>query len=237
MNLCRVSPQQAPVFLASKWLHIDLLVDADQMKDLFSCLLALGADLALFSSMGLQPRGKNALSIEQFLAAWQKYIETLQSGNAPQDADFRFFFTAILTGETKAVKAIDIQGDKEIITPCEPVVQIQLHRFIYSSLDQTFRSMIFGRSSVSWGVRFSYPQVFQYPHVRHIEDALDEKQFVNARVFSSIRQWVRKHTMPTPFVVDEKRVNVPIRIGKECLSWINGHAELIERNIKVEKWN
>src|SRR5262245_43042978 len=117
MNLCRISSRQAPPFLASKWLHFDVLVGADQMKDILQCTQRP----FLFSTMGVQARGQNALPIESFLAVWQKYISTLQSGNIPQDADFRFFFTAIMTAAESAVKAIDIQGDKEIITPCEPI--------------------------------------------------------------------------------------------------------------------
>lgn len=229
MNLYRTTSKEAPPFLASKWLHLDLLVDESEMRDLLQSL----QPCLLFSSLGVQPIGKNVLDTEKFLEIWQRYVRTLQSGNIPQDADFRFFFTAMMTRDTGCVRAIDIQEDKEIIIPYEPIVQMQLHRFMYSQTDGKFRSMIFGKQSVSWGVRFSYPQLFQYPHTRTVEEALNPERFINAAIFSSIRQWIRDRTMPTPFIVDGSRINVPIRIGKECLPWINKHPELIERNIRV----
>ena len=235
MNLRRITAKEAPPFLASKWLHLDLLIDANEMLDLFSFIRQHASNVFLFSTLGVQPRGQNFLEQEQFLAAWQRYITILQSGNIPQDANFRFFFTAVMTVTTDALRAIDIKDDKEIIMACEPIVQMQLHRFIYSQTDEKFRSMIFGENSISWGVRFSYPQIFQHPLTRMVEDSLEEQRFVNASIFATIRQWIRQCTMPTPFVIEEKRINVPIRIGKECLGWINNHPELIARNIYVQR--
>lgn len=234
MNLIRVFPKETPSFLASKWLHLDLLIDVDEMKDLLASIMQRVGNLFLFSSQGVQPQGQNTLQIEQFLLIWEKYTGELRSGQIPKDSEYRFFFTAIVTCLAEAVRAIDLPQGKEIITPYEPIVQMQLHRFIYSKTDHTFRSMIFGAESISWGIRLSYPQIFQYPQTRAIEDALDEKRFPNSSIFSCIRQWIREHTMPTPFVVDGKRTNVPIRIGKGCLDWINTHQELVKKNIQVQ---
>lgn len=187
----------------------------------------------LYSTLGVQLRGQNAIKEEVFLAAFQEYIVTIKSGQEVDDARFRFVFTALLSAYDSALRAITIGEDKEIITPYEPAIQIQLHRFGYSTLDGKFRPMVFGEKSVSWGLRFSYPQLFQYPQTREVMEALDESKFPNATLFNKLRRWIRHNTQATPFLVDGKRVNIPMRIGKECFSWINNHKELTRRGLSV----
>jgi hypothetical protein len=48
-----------------------------------------------------------------------------------------------------------------------------------------------------------------------------------------MQQWVRSHTIATPFEVEGKKVNVPIRLGKECLSRINSHPQLQAKGLRV----
>lgn len=227
MTLCRLAPKDAPKFMASKWLHLDLLVES-----MGSLLESLGAHFQ-FSTLGVSLKGANCIERSAFVKTWQGYIDNLKQGIVTEDSALRFFCTSLLTSSLGAVRALDIGDDREIIIPYEPVVQMQLHRFSYSSLDHKFHSMAFGQNSISWGVRLSYPQLFQYPETRQVEDALDETRFINASLFFACRQWMRNNTRPTPFEVDGVRTNVPIRIGKECLSWINTHPELQARNLRV----
>jgi hypothetical protein len=227
MSLIRLAPKQAPVFLASKWLHLDLLVES--LDSLFDSM----PSFFHFSTLGVQLRGANAIQRGDFAHCWQTYINDLKNGKIPQDPSLRFYCTSVLTTTLDAVRALDIADDKEIIIPYEPVVQMQLHRFSYSSLDSKFHSMAFGQNSISWGVRLSYPQLFQYPQTRQVEEALDETRFANATLFLACRQWMREHTRPTPFEFQGVRTNVPMRIGKECLTWINNHPELALRGLSV----
>jgi hypothetical protein len=52
-------------------------------------------------------------------------------------------------------------------------------------------------------------------------------------LFRKIQLWSREATRATPFVLEGKRINVPIRIGKNCLSWIGNHPQLQSQNIGV----
>lgn len=223
----RISPRDAKPFLASKWLHIQLLIDADEMGELFKEL----QDFYLFSTMGIKPIGENTLSKEAFLGAYARYIELLKTGHTPNDADFRFFFTAVMTLSIDALQALDIAAGKEMIRPLEPCVQLQLHHFDYSLSDGKIRPMVFGKETISWGLQFSYPQLFQDPSTR---DVVQANQYANFALFRKIQLWVRSSTLPTPFIIDGKMQREPIRIGKKCFSWIKNHPELSGRGLSVQ---
>jgi hypothetical protein len=226
INLQRILPKDALQFLASKWLHLDFLVDQKEFETLFC------EPFFLFSTLGVQPQGKNTITKEQFLTTWQCYIDTIQSGSIVQDNDYRFFFTAILTQDLGAIRALDLPDNKEIIIPYEPIVQMQLHRFAYSEADGKFHSQAFGKTSVSWGVRISYPQLFQSPTSREV---LAGNSFSNIKLFKHIQSWLREVSIATPFIVQGRRMNVPIRLGKNCLPWINKHSDL--KQLKVLELN
>lgn len=89
--------------------------------------------------------------------------------------------------------------------------------------------MVFGQTSLFWGVQFSYPQIFM--------DSGDPKKvdgsFANTSLFQEIRRWARDETRATPFLFQGERINVPIRLGKNCFSWINRHPQLLQYNLGV----
>jgi hypothetical protein len=62
---------------------------------------------------------------------------------------------------------------------------------------------------------------------------LEVDESLNAQLFQKIKQWVRDTTRATPFVVDGKKTNVPIRLGKTSFSWIHNHPQLIQQKIGV----
>jgi hypothetical protein len=213
-------------FLASKWLHVDFLLSYSEMQRLIAALTQEHGPLLFFSTLGVQKIGENQITEPALLKAFQDYEEMIKSGSSLQEGPFRFYFTSCITKEKAAIIKTPIGSDRESVSPQKPCLQMQPHRFSYSKLDKKFRSMVLGKNSVSWGVRISYPQLYQIPNTRAVEDALDEALFPNAALFSSLRRWIRHNTIATPMLVDGKRVNIPIRIGKECLPWINAHQEL-----------
>jgi hypothetical protein len=229
-DLIRILPKQAPNYMASKWIHFDLLVEKEGMKSLFA---SLGEPLYLFSTLGVAPVNSHEIQIPDFLDEWQRYIDTLKAGLLPTDADYRYFFTAAITKTKSALRALDLANEKEIIIPYEPVLQMQIHRFSYSLADEKFHSMAFGDRSISWGVRISYPQLYQYPATRTVENALDESAFINAGLFTALRSWIRANTQATPFIVQGKKINDPMRISKDCFSWINNHAGLQNSSLTI----
>jgi len=228
--MIRISPKKAPPYLASKWLHFDLLVDTQEFRQLFD---SLGSSISLFSTMGVQPKDKSRIVIEEFLQVWQRYIDDLQQSKKVDERLYRFFFTALLTQDESYIRALDLPDDKEMIVPYAPCLQMQFHRFIYSKTDKSFKSQSFGQTALSWGVRLSYPQLFQYPETRAVENALKKEKFSNAELVPALRSWLRKQTIPTPFLIDGKKVVTTSRLGKNCFSWINAHPDLRANNLEV----
>ena len=90
--------------------------------------------------------------------------------------------------------------------------------------------MVLSTESVTWGIQFSYPQLYQDPKSYRITKVVDSSEFPNTSVFARMLKWLRHHTLPTPFSVDGQRVNVPIRIGRSCLEWIHMHPQLKEQH-------
>ena len=225
----RVTPKDAPQFFASKWLHIQFLLDPEEMKDLFQAL----GEVFIFSTMGIKPRGGNQIPIALFLEQYTRYIDLLKAAECINDDAFRFYFSAVITRSQDALLAIDVGNNREIIRPLKPILQIKLHRFDYSYVDGKIRPSVFGKDTVSWGIEISYPQLYQDPLTRVCEKATDLVLFPNAELFKKVQQWIRANTVPTPFIAQDVRIRCPIRIGKKCFDWIDSHQELKARKLAI----
>ena len=103
----------------------------------------------------------------------------------------------------------------------------------YSEHDGKFRPMVFGLDSVTWGLQFSYPQLFMDGRTKEAFAVVESEEFPNTALFHQLQRWMRQNTLPTPFLVDGKRVNSPIRLGKACLPWINRHPQLAPKHLQV----
>ena len=170
-----------------------------------------------------------------FLAHYKSYIEELKSGRSPDPMNYRPLFSPAMTTTTEALFTIPIGVNQQIVRICKPIIQLQAHQINYSSVDGKFHPMVFGPDSISWGVQFSYPQLYQDPVTKEVTSVKDGDAFPNTPLFHTLQKWMRQHTVPTPFLVDGKAINVPMRLGKECFSWIDSHPQLIKKGISVKQ--
>ncbi len=223
----RVPRDQILPFLASKWLHIQLLVDPESMERLFATL----GDVFLYQVLGPVAPEKALIQHAHFFDAYRRYVQALKEGIVSEET-FRGFFTAVMTKTQEAVCGMDLEDGRILIQPVLPLLQMRPHRFVYSSVDEKFRPMVFGKTSISWGVQISYPQLFQDARDRSVHNALTDG-FVNHELFRKVQAFIRQETIATPFEVAARVTRVPIRIGKSCLSWINEHRELQANHIRV----
>lgn len=214
---------------ASKWLKIPVLLDVNEMASLLTSL----GDFWIFAIGGIVPIGSGCLSQEEFLIMYQKYIQTLKAGEKPENPEFKRFFSTVFTRSLEALYTVPLPHHQQLIKIDKPVVQLQMHQFDYSPIDEKFRSMVLGFDSISWGIQFSYPQLYQDEEM-HIKQVRDEDEFPNTLLFRSLQQWIRRHTIATPFLVNDKLMNVPIRLGKKCLEWINQHPQLQEKGLQIK---
>jgi hypothetical protein len=224
MTLKISTPDLEGVYQGSKFLKIQVLCDAQELEALFDLI----EPFWLFPLTGLTDG--MAISREKFLQTYNIWIEGLKKGKIPTDTELRSVLAAALTKDLDALWMQKVPNDKYLIKIAKPIVHAQAHYFTYSSIDEVFRPMTMGINSIFWGIQFSFPQVYQDPKTMAL---LEVEDSVNADLFQSIRKWSREYTRATPFVVKDKRTNSPIRIGKNCFSWINNHPQLKESNISV----
>lgn len=205
---------------ASKWLSVALLIDAAEMKALFDFL----GNFLIFTVGSIVKRGEGLITHESFLSCYAHYIEILKSGNIPEDSIYRSVFASVLTVSPDHLYALHVGTDGDLIRINKPVIQLQAHNLDYSTADGKFRSMVFGKDSVLWGVQFSYPQLFEDPSNHSVRKV--DNSFPNTSLFRALQKWTRLNTVPTPFLVNEKIINAPVRLGKRCFSWINNHVHV-----------
>jgi hypothetical protein len=224
-----VKSRIGPPLQASKWLKYPILIDLEEMESLLGAL----GNFWIFLISGLIRQGGGSILQGEFLDCYAAYIQSLKEGKWPEDARIRSYFSSVFTVTVDALYTVAIENQQQLIKVDKPVVQLQNHRFDYSLVDGKFRSMILGPDSIWWGIQFSYPQLYQDAsmQIKHIRKGDDE--FPNTALFHVLQRWIRQYTVATPFLVNEKQVNVPIRLGKNCFKWINNHPQLKEKGLTV----
>ena len=193
-------------------------------------LLETLGDVLFFSTLG--PSKECRFLKDDFIKSYEHYLQVLMT-DVVLDEPFRFHFTTIITKSEDAIATIALPDGRHMVQPLKPILQMRPHRLGYSRVDGEFRPLVFGQKSISWGVQISYPQLYQDPKNRVVSNALDEELFENTSLYYALKDFIRKQTLPTPFVVDGAITRVPMRLGKDCFSWINGHKELTLQGVEV----
>lgn len=214
------------IYQGSKWLKFQVLCDREELKKLFDRLCPFW----IYSLTGLKEQNEVCVSQDTFLDVYGTWIEKLSQGVVPTDTQLRSLLAVAFTKDPQALWLQEVPGQKYLVKLRQPVVQVQAHAFSYSPIDQVFRPLSMGSNSIFWGIQLSYPQIYQDPKTMEL---VENKETINQELFATIRQWVRDETRPTPFEVDGKRTNAPIRLGKNCFSWIHAHPQLKEQKISV----
>lgn len=227
--LLRVSTIDETPMQASKWLQCQVLLDLAEMRALFQ---ELGC-LWIYSMGRLCEAHHESISQKEFLEQYGNYVQALKAGQLLDEAQCRHYFSSIITVSPEHLFAILTESGKHLVRIAKPVIQMQPHRMGYSSVDGKFRSMVLGSDSITWGIQFSYPQLFQDNQSGEVKQVVEGDEFPNTSLFRRLQRWVRNHTIPTSFLIEGKKIHIPMRLGKECLAWINQHPQLKEKQLQV----
>lgn len=225
------TPKIEGLLQVSKWLKFQVLLDAEEMHDLLSWL----GDVQFVCVAEPVKAEDVVLSSSGFEEKYAAYVDLLKQGQVPPASDFRRWFSSAMTADLKPFYAIAAGADKYLIKPILPVIQLQAHSFFYSERDGKFHPMVFSAESVSWGLQFSYPQLFQDLKTHQIHKVSTLADFPNNLLFSKLSRWMRNATLATPFEVDGVRTNAPIRIGKKSIAWIKNHPQLQSKGIIIRE--
>ncbi len=220
------TPSHEGQFQAAKWLKIQALLDPVELSD----LLSLCPPTWIYPLSGLFALGDVAVPKERLTSVYAEWIDCLKSGQVLDPVQLRLWNALCWTRRPEAVWLQEVPGNRYLVKVGEPVVQIQVHYMSYSEADLEFRSMALGQSAIFWGLQFSFPQVYQDPKTLElIEGARGE----NWELFQHIRHYVREETLPTPVMINGKRKNLPMRLGRRCFSWIGMHRALTKQGLSI----
>jgi hypothetical protein len=225
----RLASGKEPQMEASKWLTVSALLDLEEMQQLFSAL----SPFHIYTTGNIVDRGKSEISLKDFLNIYAEYISDLKRGNFTENPQRSLIFSSVFSVDPDALYAIPIGQERQLARLYKPAVQLQPHAFVYSPLDGKFYSMVLGQNTISWGIQFSFPQLYQDPGTKEIIQV--KNNFKNTDLFHRIQKWMRQNTIPTPFQVSERQINAPMRLGKQCLPWINQHPGFSRHGILVSK--
>ncbi len=220
-------PSQEGVLRVSKWLKHQILLDSDEMKELFSHLMPC----SLYNTSEVVKEAEVAVSL--FLETYARYIDALKSGIVLQEKEIRKMFSLALSTTSSIFYKMKVREDDYLIKTTKPVIQLQLHQVLPSKLDGKFHPMVLSPESVSWGLQISYPQICQDPQTNLFSKVTISEQFPNTHLFNKLVKWLRTFTAPVTFIWEEKKTPTAIRLGKKCFSWINTHPQLKEKGLQV----
>jgi hypothetical protein len=223
------SLDQDPPMEASKWLKLQVLLDTVEMDALIKEL----GPIKIVKAGAVVAQGEEVYSPSEFQSAYQQYIDALKTGKLPAETIYRAPFSASFSLSDDCFCSIPVDGNRVLIRTVKPVLQLQPHSLDYSPHDKKFRPMVFGLDSVSWGLQFSYPQFFLDPKTKAPLQVDESADFPNTILFKKVQRWLRSHSIPTPFLVDQSKINVPMRLGNSCFSWINLHPQILQKPWRV----
>ncbi len=197
-----------PQYLASKWLDVACLLSPSEMESLFADL----GNFWIYNTSQVVEKPSGEISKEAFLKNYALYVETLKGGKELNLTVHRPFFSSAFTVDPSCVYLLEA-GRGWICRVQKPVVQLQPHSYYYSKEEGKFRSMVFGTGSVSFGIQFSFPQLFFNHELASVENPLNISP--NGLFFKALQRWIRYNTVPATFVMDGKKMFVPFRVGKK----------------------
>lgn len=212
----------------SKWISIDLLIDGAEMKGLLEEM----APLFLLTMQDLSTKTPFILEVDHFLKVYGEYIDALKNKKVPEAKDFKKLFYLFLGSSLKDIFTRSISEEKKALVFNTPLIEVKPICLTLSNVDHSIRSMPLHPNGILWGLRFAFPQMLQKGGSLDIE-SIDLQSHPNGLLFKKFRTWVRKNTKATPFMIHSKKVNLPIRLGKHCFSWINNHPQFKE-DLKIE---
>jgi len=223
------SPKEEGIIQVSKALKVQMLIDDQEMRGLF---LNLG-DFEIYDVSRVVDSRHGIIEKETFLETYAHYVAALKEGQFPEESIAKPIFSSIFTTQRELLYAMPVGEEKYLVKTLRPVVQLQMHHLLYGELDGKFHSIAQGKDTISWGIQFSYPQIYQDPKSKSFSKVTDSSEFPNTALFLALSRWVRQNTLPTPILNQGKRINLPIRLGKHCFSWIGNHPRLIEKGFQV----
>lgn len=226
MTFVSVSLKKAheiPPIEVSKWLDLSILMDLSDLEKLFSEL----GNPDLVRLGGVVTKESALISVEEYLQLYSDYLKGIGSSTPVR------LPAVAMTKQLDAFALCPVNEEKYILKQLLPVIELKEHALFYSELEGKFRSGIFGRGGIQWGITFAYPQFFVDQETKGVIQLLKEGSG-NSLLFKSLQSWVRRNSDPTPITLAEQKIRLTARIGKGAHSFAKGHPGLSEMGAAVD---
>lgn len=201
--------------LFSKWQKLQVLLDPIEMENLLRHL----SPLFMFNISEVIPFEKISLPLDTFMNDYQKYIDMLR-GKIPKQ---KIVLTYALSQRIENFCAIAVSPNQFICRALQPDIHLQAYEFLLDS-EGKILPQVFSPETISWGIQFAYPAIFQDAYTMEVFPAT-RASFLGWKVFSCLRNWLRRHSMPLRVQIKGNNIYLPIRLGKKAADWIDEHID------------
>ena len=196
---------------ASKWLKVQALVDEKEMRSLFDFL----GNFHIYLTGTITSKGYGEVDKERFITLYGTYVTALKEERICEDPKVAQCLSSVFSRSADSLFAFPIGEDRQLVRAIKPVIQLQAHHLGYSTADNKFHSMVFGPDSISWGIQFSYPQLFQNPKTKEALAVKETEEFPNTELFHQVQRWIRNihHSRSLSSRGTEDQCTLPDRKG------------------------
>ena len=219
------------VMQASKWLRFRVLFDdttlaqwLDSIGDIYCINLCSACDeKGLYSSK------------EELLTHYKHYMNELKRGQVVDHSLFQKKLSLHITKDLSTCYKMSLKNSKlHFAKERAPGIRMVLHNFSWDRAHQTIHSNVYAKHSITWGLEFSYPQIFSGSVCDEVTYVLKSKTLPNNELFMQLKQWIRRESKPTTFCYQNQTVVSTLRIDKKGDNWIHHHKGLEDNELKVK---
>lgn len=220
-------PSQEKALQASKWMYIRMLLDPEELIDLFSKITP-----AFLLNISTVCRYNSIMtSTQELIDVYTQYIQSLQEGRGYQD--YTKALSWALSSTLDPFYLMQLQEERFLVKLKKPVIRMQHFHFHYIFEQHSFILTHHAEHSIAWGLEFSFPQFYQDAHTCLPVEVFKNHHYPNTQVFKMMQKWVRDYTVPVPFIMDGNKKVAPFRLGKKCFKWIHLYPDLRKRGLAV----
>lgn len=213
-------------YSAAKFQKTSALLEVAELRSLFNTLESEVGKLYFYHIGAVLEESLLQGSIESIVELYGESLVALKNNEKIKP------LSIAMTLDPNTLYMIDAGGGKRIVKFLTPSIHITSTAICYLPELQEFKEKLYGSDLISWGLQFSYPQLFQEHKSQLVQNPLQEG--VNAKLFKLQQRWLREHTKPTFFLTEKGQIKTAIRLGKECYSWINSHPKLQKAHIHID---
>lgn len=209
-----------------------MLLDPSTLEQIFSHLSPV-----YFVNLSVTNSEQELLfSKERVLAFYSDYIEQIKAGKEVDHLAVKKKLSLHMTKEPSSCYKMGLDGrDVYFVKEREPGIRVMLHQFAWDLENKETHSNVHGKGGISWGLEFSYPQIFGSSLGGDVIYLAKEKQRANTLLFTELKRLVRRFSKPVAFLLDGQRVQTTLRIDDGAKAWVGAHQGMKDHGIEVAK--